>query len=88
LSLKRFAEELFLNASYLSALFKKEVGMTLTDYVNQSRLTYAKKLLKSTQLAVQDVATRSGFSDIHYFTRLFRRENNLSPREWRMSQQT
>jgi AraC-like DNA-binding protein len=83
LSLKRFADELFLNSSYLSALFKKEVGMTLTDYVNHSRLTYAKKLLKSTQFAVQDVAIRSGFSDIHYFTRLFRREYNMSPREWR-----
>ena len=47
LSLKRFASELFLNTSYLSTLFKKEVGMTLTDYVNANRIEYA-KLLRST----------------------------------------
>lgn len=83
LSLKRFANDLFLNTSYLSTLFKKEVGMTLTDYVNKNRIAYAKKLLKSTTLPVQDVAIKSGISDIHYFTRLFRRETGMSPREWR-----
>lgn len=84
LSLKRFAEELFLNSSYLSALFKKELGMTLTDYVNANRIGYAKKLLKSTSLQIQDIAVRCGISDIHYFTRLFKRETGVSPREWRI----
>lgn len=83
LSLKRFANELFLNTSYLSALFKKEMGTTLTDYVNKRRIAYAQKLLKSTTLSIQDIATQSGISDIHYFTRLFRRETEMSPREWR-----
>lgn len=83
LSLKRFANELFLNTSYLSSLFKKETGMTLTDYVNQNRIGYAKRLLKSTTLSIQAVATAVGISDIHYFTRLFRRETGLSPREYR-----
>lgn len=83
LSLKRFANELFLNTSYLSSLFKKETGMTLTDYVNQHRVNYAKRLLKSTTLSIQAVATSVGISDIHYFTRLFRRETGHSPREYR-----
>lgn len=83
LSLKRFANELFLNTSYLSALFKKEVGITLTDYVNKNRIAYAKKLLKSTSLSIQDVATQSGIPDIHYFTRLFRRDTGMTPREFR-----
>lgn len=83
LSLKRFANDLFLNTSYLSTLFKKEVGMPLTDYVNKNRIAYAKKLLKSTTLSVQDIAINAGIPDIHYFTRLFRRETGVSPREWR-----
>ena len=83
LSLKRFANELFLNTSYLSSLFKKETGMTLTDYVNQHRINFAKRLLKSTTLSIQAVATAVGISDIHYFTRLFRRETGYSPREYR-----
>lgn len=83
LSLKRFANELFLNTSYLSALFKKEMGTTLTDYVNKNRIAYAKKLLRSTTLPIQEIAAQAGISDIHYFTRLFRRETEMSPREWR-----
>lgn len=83
LSLKRFANELFLNTSYLSSLFKKETGLTLTDYVNQHRINYAKRLLKSTTLSIQAVAAAVGISDIHYFTRLFRRETGFSPREFR-----
>lgn len=83
LSLKRFASELFLNTSYLSTLFKKEVGMTLTDYVNANRIEYAKKLLRSTLLPVQDVAAACGIPDVHYFTRLFRRITDMTPREWR-----
>ncbi len=85
LSLKRFSNELFLNTSYLSSLFKKETGVTLTDYVNQHRIDYAKRLLKSTTLSIQTVAATVGISDIHYFTRLFRRITGCSPREFRKS---
>ena len=83
LSLKRFANELFLNTSYLSSLFKKETGMTLTDYVNENRINTAKRLLKSTTLSIQTIAASVGIPDIHYFTRLFCRETGLSPREYR-----
>lgn len=57
--------------------------MTLTDYVNANRIGHAKKLLKSTSLQIQDIAVRCGIPDIHYFTRLFKRETGISPREWR-----
>lgn len=83
LSLKRFANELFLNTSYLSSLFKKETGMTLTEYVNKTRISQAKLLLKSTTLSIQSIAAAVGVPDIHYFTRLFRRETGISPREFR-----
>lgn len=85
LSLKRFADELFLNTSYLSTLFKKETGQTLTDYVNKTRISAAQKLLKGTNLPTQEIATMCGIPDIHYFTKLFRRETGMTPKKWRDS---
>lgn len=83
LSLKAFAEQLNVNASYLSGLFKNDVGETLTDYVTARRMHQARKLLRTTTLSVQDVAGRVGVPDVHYFNRLFKRSSEMSPREYR-----
>lgn len=83
LRLNTFAKELFMNPSYLSALFKSEVGVTLTEYVNKKRLKYSTTLLESTTMQIQEVAANCGITDIHYYTRLFKREYNMTPREYR-----
>lgn len=83
LRLNTFAKELFLNPSYLSGLFKNEVGMTLTEYVNKKRLKYSITLLESTNIPIQEVAIKCGIPDIHYYTRLFKREYDMTPREYR-----
>lgn len=83
LRLNTFAKELFMNPSYLSALFKNEVGMTLTEYVNKKRLKYSTTLLQNTNLPIQEVAANCGIADIHYYTRLFKREYEKTPREYR-----
>lgn len=83
LSLKVFAEQLNVNASYLSGLFKNDVGQTLTDYVTARRMHQARKLLQTTSLSVQDVACRVGVPDVHYFNRLFKKSSEMSPREYR-----
>ena len=85
LRLNTFAKELFMNPSYLSALFKSEVGITLTEYVNKRRLKYSTTLLESTTMPIQEVAANCGIADIHYYTRLFKREYNMTPREYRKS---
>ena len=83
LRLNTFAKELFMNPSYLSALFKNEVGLTLTEYVNKKRLKYSITLLEATNIPIQEVAIKCGIPDIHYFTRLFKREYDMTPREYR-----
>lgn len=83
LSLKRFAAELNVNASYLSTLFKNDTGLSLTDYVNKQRIARAKKLLKSTGATTQTIACAVGIPDVHYFGRLFRREAGTTPKEYR-----
>lgn len=83
LSLKILAERLHLSASYLSTLSKKELGMTLTDYVNNQRIEYAIFLLNVTSMQVQEIASDCGFNDITYFTRTFKKFKGMTPTRYR-----
>lgn len=83
LSLNAQAQLLNVNASYLSSLFKKEMGMTLTEYVNRSRITYAITLLNSTNLQIQTIAQYCGIPDVNYFTKIFKKFIDKTPMEYR-----
>lgn len=83
LSLRAQAEDLCVNASYLSSHFKKEVGITYSEYVNKKRIEYAVKLLKTTNLQVQDVAQRCGMFDSNYFSKVFKKYMHLTPLKYR-----
>lgn len=83
LSLKTQAQLLNVNASYLSTLFKKETGMTLTDYVNKKRMDNAVFLLNSTNMQIQNIAQYCGIPDVNYFTKIFKKYIGKTPREYR-----
>ncbi len=83
LSLKAIAGKLNVNASYLSALFHKEYGCTLTDFVNQERIQHGIQLLNTSQKTVQDIAADCGFSDTAYFIRLFKKQTGFTPNQYR-----
>lgn len=83
LSLKAQAARLNVNASYLSTLFKKETGKTLTEYVNGKRMKYATDLLLSTNLQVQVIAQHCGIVDVNYFTKMFKKHVGVTPKEFR-----
>lgn len=83
LSLHKQAERLNLNASYLSTLFKKETGMTLTEYVSKKRIERATFLLTSTNLQIQTIAQNCGIYDVNYFTKTFKKYTGKTPREYR-----
>lgn len=87
LSLRYLADELNINSSYLSSLFKKETGLTVTAYIIRQRINYAKHLLENTRLQIQTVAQHCGLGDVHYFSKLFKKETGLTPREFRQSVQ-
>lgn len=82
ISLKMLAEVNSVNASYLSTLFKKEMNMTVTDYINQQRIRYAMKLFNSSDMQVQEVASECGLYDVNYFRRLFKRFVGKTPSEY------
>lgn len=83
LSLAKLAQELNVNSSYLSTLFKKETGHTFTAYINQRRITQAKHLLRTTSLQVQTIAQHCGIWDFHYFCRVFKNSVGKTPTEYR-----
>jgi len=85
LSLHTQAELLNVNSSYLSTLFKKETGVTLTEYVNKKRVEHAAYLLVNTNSQVQIIAQQCGIADVNYFTKTFKRYMGKTPKEYRDS---
>lgn len=83
LSLNTLANTLNVNSSYLSTLFKKETGSTLTEYVNRKRIEHAILLLNSTNMQIQTIAQYCGISDVNYFTKLFKKQVRKTPKEYR-----
>lgn len=87
LSLSTIAEVLNVSSSYLSGLFRKETGHTLTDYITRRRVRHAMHLLKNTRLQVQTVAQHCGILDVQYFSKIFKRISGMTPKEYRDSLQ-
>lgn len=83
LSLGAIASKLNVNASYLSDLFHRECGMTLTEYVAKERVDHAVHLLNNTKKTVQEVAAECGILDASYFTKLFKKRIGVTPNQYR-----
>lgn len=75
-------------SSYLSTLFKKEMGMPLTEYVNRCRVEHAQKLLIGTNMPIKTIAIQCGISDVYHFNRLFKQITGTSPGNYRYTPPT
>lgn len=85
LSLQTLADILNISPGYLSTLFRKETGQTLIDYINRKRVRHAMHLLKTTRLQVQTIAQHCGIMDVQYFSKIFKRITQMTPKEYRES---
>ena len=83
LRLHTLSAALRISAGYLSALFRQETGKTVTEYVNEKRMSHGAHLLRNSSLQVQTVAQYCGISDVNYFSKLFKRHYGVTPREYR-----
>ena len=83
LSLDILADRACVTKKVLSAQFKKETGRTVTDYISHQRIAKARKYLSVTDLPVQEIAEHVGILDVNYFSRLFRKLEDMSPSEYR-----
>lgn len=83
IKLNDMAELVHFHPNYLSELFRKETGMTFSDYLTDCRLDAAKRLLLDIQYNVYDVAELIGIKDTKYFSRIFKRSVGVTPSEYR-----
>jgi AraC-like DNA-binding protein len=72
-----------LSPCYFCKLFKKQVGVTFTEYRARTRIEKAKTLLQDGHLRISEVAFEAGFDSIPHFNRVFRQQVGCSPSEYR-----
>lgn len=77
------AQAFYISPNYLSHLFQKTGAIGFNEYLNHTRLEQAKTLLKGYDLKIKEVAHACGFVDSNYFCRLFRKNTERSPSEYR-----
>lgn len=77
------AHQVYMNPEYLSRLFKKVKGISLSDYIVQEKLKIAISLLEGTNLPVSVIATNIGYTNFSYFTQVFKKVYGISPSEYR-----
>lgn len=72
-----------LSPQYLSTVFKRETNCTLSDYIRNERISFAKRLLKQTNLPISMISENVGYDSLSYFSSVFRQIVGCSPREYR-----
>lgn len=83
LTLEDIASHAYLNPSYLSAMYHKTTGMTLSQYIHQARISRSIYLFLNTTRSVAQIAADVGFRDANYFSKIFRKKTGLTPTEYR-----
>lgn len=82
---EKIATSCNLSTSHFRSLFKADIGMTLPQYINLTRLSAAVHLLQSTDKTISNIATDVGYNEVPYFTKAFKDEFGISPKEMRKS---
>ncbi len=83
ISLEEVAEQIGISSYYLSKLFKDRFQVTFIDYLKNTRLQKAKELLLDGSMPLKEIALTIGYKDPNYFSRFFKKETGISPRDYR-----
>lgn len=86
-SIEEIASQLFVSYSHLRNVFKKELGITIYDYLLSVRMEEAKKLLSTSKMNLTQIAYKVGYSDYDYFKTVFAKYNGITPREYQQANQ-
>lgn len=83
LTVESLARHLNFNTSYLCAVYKKRTGSTINEALTAARLQHACRLLESSSLKLYEIGEKVGYTNGKYFTKVFRKEIGIAPREYR-----
>lgn len=83
LTLKDLTNVVYLSPYYLSHVFKNETGYSPIEFVIKMKIDKAKKLLKNKNITISKIAEEIGYDSIHYFSRIFRAVEGITPSEFR-----
>ncbi|MCA1033721.1 response regulator [Bacillus infantis] len=86
MTLQDIAQKVHSSAAYLSRKFSEETGTPLIDYLTTYRLEKAKHLLSSTDQSISEVAEKTGFNSLHYFSSQFKKKEQITPKQYRERQ--
>ena len=82
-SLESVAGHFFIDKHYLARLFKEQYGVTLVTYLQQVRITHAKRMLRFTDKSIEEIGLECGIGELNYFSRVFKKLEGVSPSEFR-----
>lgn len=85
IKLSYLANLYFIHPDYLRRLFKKETGITFSEYLNRVRINRAKELLSDSAQTVTSICFEVGYNNVCYFNKLFKKSTGMSPREFRQN---
>ena len=83
ITLNMISQEVHLSMEYVSYLFKKNVGKTVIEYVNEKKMLLAKNIIQTEGLSLKELAESLGYENYGYFSRIFKKHFNTSPMQYK-----
>ncbi|NLK93689.1 MAG: AraC family transcriptional regulator [Clostridiales bacterium] len=88
MTIEDISNEVNFSQYHFMKFFKKHIGMTCIDFINNTRLEKASILLNTTDKSIMDIALEVGFNNISYFNKLFKQKYKLTPKDFRKIKNT
>ena len=85
ITLTMLSDHVHLSKEYIAYIFKKNVGKTVIEYVNEKKMMFAKYMIQEGMLSLRDIAENLGYENYGYFSRVFKKHFNTSPIEFKKS---
>lgn len=83
ITLSTVSQNVNLSKEYTAHIFKEETGKTVTEYINERKLFIAKEMILGTSYPLEHICKRLGYDNYSYFSRVFKKQFDITPRDMR-----